>query len=491
MTVIQGADAPTDQIHTDVPVAKCLIDAEWVVGEAPGRETASPVHGGVVSRVSYSSAAQIEAAIEAAREAQREWKKVPIETRAEICHAGIDAIVARGEEIARWVSTEMGKTISEAREEVVTHVLVPVSRAAIEDAKRFGGATRPAARAEYPRRRVHTINEPIGVAGFISPWNFPVEMLLNCVGAMMMGNTCVWKPSEWAPYGPQLTTEAFVSAGLPRGVLNLIYGGPEVGEQLVTHADVGLVAFIGSTAVGEQIARAAGVKKLLLELGGNGPLVVLEDADVDLAVDAAVRGCFYMAGQVCTASERILVHERVHDEFVAKLAARAGALSIGDPLDETTDVGPLSEKRILDKVVRHVEDARAKGAKILTGGAHDGQFFEPTVLSGVTPDMEIAREETFGPVAPVIKVTSADEALAIANDSPYGLAMSVFTSSLRSAFDMAEGLEAGTVNVNAGTNDWEVGAAFGGVKKSGIGREVGDWALREFTTVKTITFDLT
>jgi acyl-CoA reductase-like NAD-dependent aldehyde dehydrogenase len=259
----------------------------------------------------------------------------------------------------------------------------------------------------------------------------------------------------------------------------------------VTHPDVGLIAFIGSTAVGEAIAHAAGVKKLLLELGGNGPLVVLDDADVDRAVDAAVRGCFYMAGQVCTASERILVHEQVHDEFVEKLTSRARALSVGDPLEEGTEVGPLSEKRILDKVVRHVEDARAKGATILTGGTHEGQFFQPTVLSGVTPDMAIAREETFGPVAPVIRVTSAEEALAIANDSPYGLAMGVFTSSLRTAFDMAEGLEAGTVNVNAGTNDWETGAAFGGVKKSGIGREVGDWALREFTTVKTITFDLT
>jgi acyl-CoA reductase-like NAD-dependent aldehyde dehydrogenase len=338
---------------------------------------------------------------------------------------------------------------------------------------------------------VQTIYQPVGVTAFISPWNFPVEMIVNCVASLMMGNSCVWKPSEWAPYAPQLLSEAFVSAGLPHGLLNLVYGGPEIGEHLVRHSHVELVAFIGSTAVGEQIAKAAGVKQLLLELGGNGPMIVLDDANVDRAVDAAVGGCFYQAGQVCTAAERILVHESVHDEFVEKLVARAKVLKVGDPLDESTQMGPLSEKRILDKVVRHVEDARVKGATILTGGDHEGQFFEPTVLIGVTPDMEIAYEETFGPVAPILKVRSAEEALEIANDSEFGLSMSVFTASLKTAFDMAEGLQAGSVNVNSGTNDWELSGPFGGWKKSGIGREVGEDSLRAFSNVKTITFDIT
>ncbi len=206
---------------------------------------------------------------------------------------------------------------------------------------------------------------------------------------------------------------------------------------------------------------------------------------------AALGSCFYQAGQVCTAAERILVHEDVHDEFVEKLVARTKELKVGDPLDESTDMGPLSEKRILDKVVRHVEDARARGATIHTGGTHEGQFYAPTVLSGVTPDMEIAYEETFGPVAPILKVRSAEEALEIANDSEYGLSTAVFTSSLKTAFQVAEGLEAGCVNVNAGTNDWELSGPFGGWKKSGIGREVGVDSLRAFSNVKTITFDLT
>lgn len=318
----------------------------------------------------------------------------------------------------------------------------------------------------------------------------PVEMIGNCAASMMMGNACVWKPSEWAPYAPQLITEAFVSAGIPDGLINLVYGGPEIGEHLVTHDDVRLVAFIGSTAVGEQIAKAAGVKRLLLELGGNGPMVVLDDADIDRAVDAAVVGCFYQAGQVCTSAERILVHAAVHDEFAEKLAARAKQLRVGDPLDERTEMGPLSEQRILDKVVRHVTEAREKGATVLTGGQHENLYFEPTVLIGVTPDMQIAREETFGPVAPIIKIESAEQALAIANDSPYGLSTSVFTSSLKTAFDMAEGLEAGAVNVNAGTNDWELNGPFGGWKKSGVGRELGNETLLEFSNVKTVTFDL-
>jgi acyl-CoA reductase-like NAD-dependent aldehyde dehydrogenase len=418
---------------------------------------------------------------------------VPIGEKARMMHVGIDAIEAQTEEISRWVSAEMGKTIREAREEVNSEITVPVGRAIVEDALRFSGRTVPTARPDlYPNRRVTVIYQPIGVVGLISPWNFPVEMIVNCIAAMMMGNTCVWKPSEWAPYGPQKLTEAFLEgAGLPPGVLNLIYGGPETGETLVTHRDVGLLSFIGSTATGEKISSAAGVKRLLLELGGNGPLVILDDADVDKAVATAMTDCFYQAGQVCTAGERVLVHEKVHDEFVEKLAAKVAELKVGNPLDESTDMGPLSDVRILDKVVRHVEDARSRGATIVTGGNHKGQFYEPTILTGVTTDMEIAKEETFGPVAPVIKIKSADEALEIANSLEYGLSMAVFTSSMRTAWKMAEGLEAGQVNVNTGTNDWELNGPFGGWKKSGIGREIGgDESLRLFTNVKTIGMDL-
>jgi acyl-CoA reductase-like NAD-dependent aldehyde dehydrogenase len=470
-----------------------LIDGTWVKGAGEVKETKNPANGRTVTTCPFFTPDQVDAAVQAAKAAQADWAAVPIGDKARMMHAGLDAIAANTEDISRWVSSEMGKTIRESREEVNSHITIPVGRAIVEDALRFHGRlVQPAQPEFYPNRRVMVIYQPIGVVGFISPWNFPVEMIINCIAAMMMGNTCVWKPSEWAPYGPQKTAAAFLEgAGLPSGVMNLIYGGPETGETLVTHDDVGLISFIGSTATGEKIASAAGVKRLLLELGGNGPLVVLDDADIDKAVATAMTDCFYQAGQVCTAGERVLVHEKVHDEFVQKLTAKVAELNIGDPLDEATDMGPLSDVRILDKVVRHVEDARGKGATIVTGGKHEGQFYEPTILTGVTTDMEIAREETFGPVAPVIKITSADEALEIANSLDYGLSMAVFTSSLPTAWKMAEGLEAGQVNVNAGTNDWELNGPFGGWKKSGIGREIGgDESLRLFTNVKTIGMDL-
>jgi acyl-CoA reductase-like NAD-dependent aldehyde dehydrogenase len=479
----------TDDTAVAIPTARCLINGLWVEGEGASKDTIGPRDGAVVSRVRYASAAQIDAAVDAAKHAQRNWAKTPMATRAEILSAALDALEKEAEPICRWISLEMGKTIKEARGELNDFTLA-ICRKIIPEARVFAGRVPPAWSAEHPNRRVQILNQPIGVTAFISPWNFPVDMLVGCVASMIMGNACVWKPSEWSPLAPQLLTEAFVSAGVPEGLLNLVYGGPEEGEHLVSHADVGLVSFIGSTAVGEQISRAAGVKRLLLELGGNGPMIVLDDADIDRAVKAAVFGCFWQAGQVCTAAERILVHEAVYDEFAEKLTAAAKRIKVGDPLEETTEMGPLSETRILNKVVRHVEDARAKGAMILTGGNHRGLFFEPTVLTNVTTDMEIYYEETFGPVAPLLKIKSAEEALELANDSQYGLFMSVFTSSMKTAFNMAEGLEAGVVNVNAANSDAELNGPFGGWKKSGIGRLLGDDMLRCFSNLKTVTFDL-
>jgi acyl-CoA reductase-like NAD-dependent aldehyde dehydrogenase len=474
--------------HTDVPEVLCLIDGEWIAGEGPCKETISPSMGTPVSKVHFASQAQVDAAVKAAKRAQLEWAKRPMAERADILMRALDALEPHLEELSLWISREMGKTINESRYEMGPLTMV-VSRAAIEDARRFGGSTPPPFNAEHTTRRVMTVHEPIGVAGLISPWNFPVDMLVGCVSALVVGNAVVWKPSEWAPLSPQLAARIFAEAGLPSGVFNLVYGGPEIGEALVTHPGVGVIGFIGSTAVGEQITRAAGVKRLLLELGGNGPMVVLDDADVDAAVESAVESCFYMAGQVCTAAERLIVHEAIHDEFVSKLVERTKSLRMGDPMDELTEMGPISEERIMAKIERHVEDARAQGATIEVGGRREGMYYEATVLTGVRPGMQIADEETFGPVAPIIKVASAAEALEIANDSPYGLSMAVWTSSLKSAFEMAEGLQAGQVAVNGGTSDWEINGPFGGYKKSGIGRELGEDSLRAFTNAKTISFN--
>ncbi len=479
---------------TRADTLKTLIGNTWVDGMGPSKDIFNPATGEHVSTVRFSSDAQIDDAVAAGRAAQPIWARLPMGTRTRILHKGIDAVEARGEEIAVWISKEMGKTLSEAREEVLTDATVMLSRAAIEDARRLSGTTPFAWAESYPDRRVQTIYQPIGVTGFISPWNFPSEMLFLCVASMAMGNSAVWKPSEWAPTGAllaaQIFVEAAVEAGMPEGLLNVVWGGPEEGEHLVSHDDVGLIAFIGSTAVGEQIHRAAGVKRLLLELGGNGPLIVMDDADLDRAVDATVFDCFYQAGQVCTAGERVLVHEAIHDEFVARVSAAAKEIRLGNPLDEATQMGPLSDRRILDKVHDHVEDARSRGATVVTGGEYEGLFYQPTVITDVTPDMRIAQEETFGPVVPIIKFSSTEEALAIANDSEFGLSMAVFTSSLRNAYIMGEGLEAGAVNINDGTNSWEHSAGFGGWKKSGLGRELGVDSLREFANAKTLTMTI-
>jgi acyl-CoA reductase-like NAD-dependent aldehyde dehydrogenase len=334
------------------------------------------------------------------------------------------------------------------------------------------------------------LHEPIGVGAFISPWNFPTEMIFNIAAALAMGNTAIWKPSEACPYAPHLVVEAFTSAGIPPGVVNVVYGAGDVGERLVAHEDVGLIAFIGSTATGQRIAQTAGAKRLLLEMGGNGPLIVMADADLDKAIEGTVLGCFYQAGQVCTASERVLVHTSLEPEFSRRLVAAAQRLVVGDPMDEKTDMGPLSGPAILEKTIRHVEGAVHRGATVQCGGTYDGLYYRPTVLTGVTPDMEIAREETFGPVAPVMTFESPEEALEIANDSPYGLQMAVYTESVNTAWAMVDALESGVVVVNGSTNDWDNNGPFGGVKWSGIGRETGEEALRGFVNTKLVNFIL-
>lgn len=481
-----------EKVTSEPPMVKCLIGGSWVEGNGVVKDTIGPRDGSIVSRVRFASIEQVDEAISAARNAQKNWAALSIGQRADILHAGLNAIEAEAESICRWITLEMGKTINESRDEVIGSYLLPAGRAAIEAARTFSGKSAQAWSSDRPQRRIQIIHQPVGVAAIISPWNFPADNIIMCIFSMVMGNSCVWKPSEWAPLAPQLVTKAFISSGLPDGVFNLIYGGAEVGERLVSHNDVGLVSFVGSTAVGEQITKTAGVKPLLLELGGNGPMIVLEDANIDKAVQAAKESCFYLAGQLCIAAERILVHEAIYDEFAEKLTAIAREIKLGDPLDEKTEMGPLSEKRVLQKVILHVEDAKDKGAVILSGGNHKGLYYEPTVITGVKPGMLIHDEETFGPVAPLVKIKSAEEAVELANASPYGLVMSVFTQSLQTALIMAEKLEAGTVNINASTADVDINGSFGGWKKSGHGRlsALNELAYSAFTNMKTISYEL-
>jgi acyl-CoA reductase-like NAD-dependent aldehyde dehydrogenase len=482
-------DQTTDEAQ-DVAHARALIDGQWVLGAGETVDITNPADGTIVSRVTYCDAVQTEAAVAAAQTAQPTWAAIPIARRAELLHKAADAIGKRADEICEYVVREMGKTIRDARLELVTDITIPLIHAAAEDALRFSGVTRKSANPHAVNRKIMTLHEPIGVGAFISPWNFPTEMIFNIAAALAMGNTAIWKPSEACPYAPQLVADAFMSVGIPPGVLNVVYGAGDIGERLVTHKDVGLIAFIGSTATGQRIAQAAGAKRLLLEMGGNGPLIVMEDADLDKAVEGSALGCFYQAGQVCTASERILVHKSLEAEFARRLAAAAQRLVVGDPMDEKTDMGPLSGPAILEKTIRHVDGAVSGGARVECGGTHDRLYYQPTVLTGVTPDMEIAREETFGPVAPIITFETPEEALDIANDSPYGLQMAVYTESVRTAWMMVDGLQSGVVVVNGSTNDWDNNGPFGGVKWSGIGRETGEEAVRGFVNTKFVNFIL-
>jgi acyl-CoA reductase-like NAD-dependent aldehyde dehydrogenase len=476
-------------VSTDVPVARCLIGGEWVDGDGQMADTLSPVTGELISRVRYSSVAQVDAAAKAARKAQKEWGKLSIPQRAEILIKLLDAIAARKDEIAGWIEAEVGTTPAGAEAELM--LTIPVAKEAIQDALRFTGVTQQTFSEDHPSRRIVVMHKPIGVGAFISPFNFPVEMIFNMVAAMIVGNACVWKPSEACPYSPSVMAQVITDTGLlPDGLINIVYGGADVGDALVRHEHVGFICFIGSSPTGEAIARAAGMKRLLLECGGNGPLIVLNDANVDAAVARAIHGCFFLAGQICTASERILLQSGIHDEFVAKLAEKAKALKVGDPRDPSTDMGPLVSKVTLDKTIRHIEEAKAKGATVVFGGGHDGMYHEPTILVGVTNDMEIAREETFGPVAPCIKFDTLEEAIALANDSDYGLVGAVYSESLSAAWTVADALETGTVRINAGTSDWERRGPSGGVKRSGIGRELGNEGLRAFTQTQTLMFHI-
>jgi acyl-CoA reductase-like NAD-dependent aldehyde dehydrogenase len=340
-------------------------------------------------------------------------------------------------------------------------------------------------------KRIVVVQEPIGVVAAVTPWNFPVDIAgIPIVYGLAVGCTTVWKPSEYAPLCANMFAEVIHDAGFPAGTLNVVHGRGEVGSALVSHPDVGAVVFTGSSHTGEQVARDAALKNRVLELGGNGPQIVLGDADIEKAADAAIVGCFYLAGQCCTAAERILVHESVKDEFIAALTERTKGLRVGDPLDEETDMGPLCTPEVLARTREHLDDAVAKGASILLGGGHEGQLHEPTIVDGVTSDMRIAQEETFGPVAPIISFSTLDEALDIANETEYGLTASVFTKSLHDAWRAAEELRHGTVHVNETTNYWDQLAPFGGAKKSGAGRELAGWMIDALTETKQITFDL-
>jgi len=402
----------------------------------------------------------------------------------------------RREDLAPTRSLDQGKPLrAEAHDEV--EELIAYFEMASADATRMEGLIPPSVDAG---KRVFVYRVPRGVVGVISPWNWPYTMPGELLApALAYGNAVVWVPAPSTSVCAVRLAQCIEDAGLPPGVFNMVTGpGPVVGDEIAANPGTHAVGFIGSIATGHRVAERAAGKELLLEMGGNGPLVILEDADLDAAVAGTLTACFLNAGQSCTAGERILVHESVHDAYVAKLrTAIDGEIRLGDPFDDATTMGPLNNSPVADKTEQHVADAVDRGAEVVVGGKrapHLGSelFFEATVVDGVTDEMAIAREETFGPVVPVSTIRSEEEAVRIVNGSPYGLLSAVFTRDLRRGLRYAEAVRTGWVNVNEGTNYWESHLPFGGASgsASGVGRVGGRFSMERLTELKTVVVGL-
>jgi acyl-CoA reductase-like NAD-dependent aldehyde dehydrogenase len=472
------------------------IAGEWVESESGSTtEAESPATGETIGTVPEGTREDAQRAIAAANAAWRGWAALSAFERAHAMERVAGLVAERRDDLAHTLTLDQGKPLAEARDEV--NELEEYWRMAAADATRLEGLMPPSVDAD---KRVLVYRVPRGVVGVVTPWNWPYTMPAELLApALAAGNGVVWSPAASTSVCAVRLAECVVDAGLPAGVFNLVTGpGRIVGDEIVSNSGTHAIGFIGSTETGYTIAERAAGKALLLEMGGNGPLVVLGDADVDRAVEATVTASFLCAGQSCTAGELFLVHEAVHDEYLDKLAARIAAeVKLGDPFDEATTMGPLNNEPTAAKMDEHVGDAVERGAEVVVGGARASGFptalyYEPTVLDRVSEEMEVAREETFGPIVPIRTIRGEDEALATIDESPYGLLAAVFTRDLARGLRFAEAARAGWVNVNASSNYWEPHLPFGGRSgsRSGIGRVGGRFSFESFTELKTVVLEL-
>jgi acyl-CoA reductase-like NAD-dependent aldehyde dehydrogenase len=455
-------------------------------------DATSPATGELIGTIPQGDRGDAQRAIAAARDAADGWARLTAFERAAKMHAVGDLIEARRDELAHTLTLDQGKPLrAEAFGEV--DELIEYWRMAAEDAKRLSGEL---PNSFSPGKRVMLVRRPRGVVSVISPWNWPYTMPAELIApALACGNAVVWTPAPSTAMCAIALAGCIADADLPPGVFNLVTGpGPVVGDELARNPGTDGVAFIGSTATGRLVAQAAAGKAALLEMGGNGPLVVLDDADLSAAVDATLTACFLCAGQSCTAGERILVHRAVRDEFVELLGRRvAERILLGDPFDDATTMGPLNNEPVALKMDEHVGDALERGASVVSGGARASGFatslyWQPTVLTDVPPDARVAVEETFGPIAPVVAIESLEEAISLTNASPYGLLSAIYTADLRRGLEFADRVRTGWVNINESSNYWEAHLPFGGRAgtDSGIGRVGGSHVMQSFTELQTV-----
>jgi succinate-semialdehyde dehydrogenase/glutarate-semialdehyde dehydrogenase len=469
-----------------------FVDGAWT-GAASGETfmADSPATGEAIGEIPQGSREDARLAIDAANRAADAWARLTAFDRSAAMHRVADGVEHRRDELAHTLTLDQGKPLHESRDEV--EELIQYWRNAAEDGKRLEGRL---ANSFTAGKRVLLVRRPRGVIGVITPWNWPYTMPAELIApALASGNTVVWTPASSTAVAAVALAECVVEADLPQGVFNLVTGpGSVVGDEIARNPGTHGVGFIGSTETGRKVAEAAAGKAAVLELGGNGPVVVLEDADLDLAAEATVTACFMCAGQSCTAGERLLVHKDVREEFVARVAALvAERVILGDPFADGTTMGPLNNAGVAEKMDEHVADALERGAQLIHGGERasgypTNLYWQPTVLDGVAADSLVALEETFGPIAPVVEIESLDEAIWLTNASPYGLLSAIFTRDLAKGLRFADEVRTGWVNINDSSNYWESHLPFGGRAgtASGIGRVGGSAPMESFTELQTV-----
>ncbi|MFB2563033.1 NAD-dependent succinate-semialdehyde dehydrogenase [Rhizobium sp. IMFF44] len=466
---------------------KGLIDGAWVAAASGATvDVQDPAGQAVIGTVPDMGSAETRDAIAAAERAQRSWKRKTNAERAALLEAWHDLMLENVDDLALILTTEQGKPLDEARGEI--RYGASFVKWFAEEARRINGHTIP---SPTPDRRIIVLKEPVGVCGIITPWNFPNAMITRKVApALAAGCAVVIKPSEFTPYSALALGVLAERAGIPAGVINIVTGMPaEIGNEIMGNETVRKISFTGSTRVGALLMRGAAdsIKRLSLELGGNAPFIVFDDADLDLAVEGALASKFRNGGQTCVCANRLLVQSGVYDAFAAKLKAKVDAMKVGPGTEAGVSIGPMINQAAIEKIDRHVRDALAKGATIITAARQlpdGGQYTAPIVLTGATTEMELAGEETFGPVAPLFRFETEEEAIAIANGTPFGLASYFYTDNLKRAWRVGEALEFGMVGLNTGSVSMEV-APFGGVKQSGIGREGAQAGIEEYLEMKS------